>query len=256
MRNITLNPANKQEAKVALVTGGARRIGAVIVKTLHQAGYKVVIHCHSSLTQAHKLAAELNQERIDSAFVVAEELTQEEAAQNIVRTVNDWAGRLDVLVNNASVFMRSEQASFSNEQWQRMFDVNVKAPYLLSLASHFLLQKHEGCIINITDIHAEKPLKGYALYCQSKAALDMQTKALAREFAPEVRVNAVAPGAIAWPESGNTLSLEQQEQIINKTPLKRHGDPLCIAQALLALVENSFITGQILKVDGGRSVVT
>jgi pteridine reductase len=254
MRNLTLNPANKQEAKVALVTGGARRIGAQIVKHLHQAGYKVLIHCHTSLTQAHDLATELNHQRANSAQVVAEELSRAMAAENIIQVVNDWAGRLDLLVNNASIFIRSEERLFDNKDWQTLFDVNVKAPYLLSLAARSLLATQQGCIINLSDIHAKKPLKGYAAYCQTKAALDMQTKALAREFSPDIRVNAVAPGAIVWPESGNALSTEQQKQIINQTPLKRHGDPQYIAQAVLALAENDFITGQILKVDGGRSV--
>lgn len=251
-----MNPANKQEEKVALVTGGARRIGAAIVKKLHAAGYKVVIHCRFSLAEAHALASELNDKRIDSAFVLKRELTEKDAATEIINTVNDWAGRLDLLVNNASVFMRTELDSFNETDWTILFDTHVKAPFLLSLAARPLLKEHFGAIINLTDIHAERPLKDYSVYCQSKAALEMQTKALAREFAPEIRVNAIAPGSTLWPEHHNSLDVAKQQEILDKTLLKNHGDPACIGQAVLALAENPFITGQILKVDGGRSLKT
>ncbi len=250
-----MNPTNKQEVKVALVTGGARRIGAAAVKKLHAAGYKVVIHCHHSLQEAHSLAAGLNNQRPDSAFVLQRELSAACAAAEIMTAVQDWAGRLDLLVNNASVFIRTEFTAFSETDWNALFDIHVKAPFLMSLAARHLLAKHSGVIINVSDTHAEKPLKGYSAYCQSKAALEMQTKSLAREFAPEIRVNAVAPGAIVWPENSNTLTPETQEKIIAKTPLKKHGNPEYIAQAILALAENPYITGQILKVDGGRSLL-
>lgn len=250
----TLNKEDKQEAKVALVTGGARRIGAAIVTTLHAAGYRVIIHCHRSLNEAHAMAAELNNQRIDSAFVLQRELTEQGAAAEMMTTISEWAGRLDLLVNNASVFIRTDCNTFDETDWTSLFDTNVKAPFLLSLAAHPLLTKTSGCIINITDIHAERPLKGYSLYCQSKAALEMQTKSLAREFAPSIRVNAVAPGATIWPENDNTLTAPEQQKIIDKTPLKSHGNPECIAHAVLSLAENPFITGQTLKVDGGRSL--
>ncbi|MBL7481729.1 pteridine reductase [Legionella bononiensis] len=250
-----MNQNNKQEAKVALITGGARRVGAAIVKKLHGAGYKVVIHCRFSLNDAHALAVELNTKRVDSAFVLQRELTEEHAAFEMITTVSEWAGRLDLLVNSASVFIRNDSETFNEEDWQKLFDTNVKTPFLLSLAARPLLSKHFGAIINVTDIHAQKPLKGYSLYCQSKAALEMQTRSLAREFAPAIRVNAVAPGAIAWPEEANSLSVKEQQNIIDKTPLKCHGDPEFIAQAVLALAENPFITGQILNVDGGRSLM-
>ncbi|AWN72759.1 pteridine reductase [Legionella anisa] len=250
-----MNPTNKQEVKVALVTGGARRIGAAIVQKLHAAGYKVVIHCHHSLQEAHALAVDLNEQRPNSAFVLQRELSETSAAAEMMTAIQDWAGRLDLLVNNASVFIRTEFTAFAETDWDVLFDVHVKAPFLLSLAARPLLAKHSGAIINVSDTHAEKPLKGYSVYCQSKAALEMQTKSLAREFAPEIRVNAVAPGAIAWPENANTLTPEIQEKIIAKTPLKKHGDPEYVAQAILALAENPYITGQILKVDGGRNLL-
>ena len=249
-----MNLTNKQEAKVALVTGGARRIGASIVKILHQAGYKVVIHCRGSLNEAHALAKSLNNQRIDSAFVLQRELTEPDVPDEIMSTIENWSGRLDLLVNNASVFIRTEGTLFNSADWQNLFDINVKVPYLLSLAAYPLLKKESGAIINLTDIHAEKPLKGYSVYCQSKAALEMQTKSLAREFSPEIRVNAIAPGAVMWPEDANTLSTEEQQKIIAKTPLKKHGNPEYIAQAVLALAQNPFITGQTLSVDGGRSL--
>lgn len=250
-----MNQANKQEAKVALVTGGARRIGAAIVKTLHEAGYKVVIHCRGALDEAHALAVHLNHLRIDSAFVLSRELTETDAPLEMMTTIIDWAGRLDLLVNNASTFIRTEYHSFNPADWQALFDINVKAPFLLSLAAYPFLKTQQGAIINITDIHADKPLKGYAVYCQSKAALKMQTETLAREFAPEVRVNAVAPGATIWPEAANALKEAEKEKIIANTPLKTHGKPGYIAQAVLALAQNPFITGQTLKVDGGRSLM-
>ncbi|MDP3268602.1 MAG: pteridine reductase [Legionella sp.] len=251
-----MNQANKQEAKVALVTGGARRIGAAIVRHLHGAGYKVMIHCHFSLTQAHDLANEFNNQRPNSAFVIQRDLAEHEMAQEILTTVQEWSGRLDLLVNNASLFIRSDCSGFNDDDWKILFDINVKAPFLLSLAAQPLLKMRRGVIINLTDIHAEKPLKGYSVYCQTKAALEMQTKSLAREFSPEIRVNAVAPGAIAWPEDANSLTSAAQQKIIAKTPLKSHGNPEYIAQAVLALADNPFITGQIMKVDGGRSLNT
>jgi pteridine reductase len=250
-----LKRANKQAAKVALVTGAARRIGAVVVKTLHAAGYKVVIHCHHSLQTADAIAAELNAQRAASALVIPKDLTVFNAAEEMISVIQNWAGRLDLLVNNASVFIRSDLTTFAANDWDALFNTHVKAPFLLSLAARPLLSAQHGAIINVTDIHAEKPLKNYSVYCQSKAALEMQTKSLAYELAPEIRVNAIAPGAIIWPEDNNSLSLEIKEKIMAKIPLKKHGAPKYIADAVLALAENPYITGQILKVDGGRSVL-
>jgi len=250
-----LNLQNKQEAKVALITGGARRIGAAIVKTLHDAGYSVVIHCRFSLKEAHVLAEQLNQQRMNSAFVIQRELTEPQAAQEMIHTVKEWAGRLDLLVNNASVFLRTNCSAFNEADWSMLFETNVKVPFMLSLEARSLLSQHLGAIINITDIHGERPLLDYSLYCQTKAALEMQTKTLAREFSPSVRVNSVAPGATLWPEDANVLSELEQQKILDKTPLKNHGNPDFLARAVLALAENPYITGQTLKVDGGRSLM-
>lgn len=243
-----MNQPNKQDAPVALITGAARRIGAVIAQYLHEQGFRVAIHCRQSQAEAHALAANMNQQRVDSAIVLTADLCLRESASLLIGNALTWAGRLDLLVNNASLFSRNEA------DWDALFNLNVKAPFLLSHAAFPALLSARGSIVNITDTHADRPLKEYAIYCQSKAALSMQTKALAKEFAPGVRVNAVAPGAILWPEHGNLLSNDQQQNIINKTPLQRHGDPMFIAKAVFLMADNAFITGQSLKVDGGRSL--
>jgi pteridine reductase len=244
-----LNPQNKQvSSPVALITGAARRIGAAIAQHLHQAGFRTVIHCHQSHQEAIDLSDSLNHLRAHSAKILCADLLGSSAAHYLINETVAWGGRLDVLVNNASLFSRQ------SEHWDAMFNLNVKAPFLLSHAARVHLVDTRGVIINITDTHTNKPLKGYCVYCQTKAALSMQTRALACEFAPSVRVNAVAPGAILWPEEDNALSEESQQAIINKTPLKQHGHPIFIAQAVLSLIENTFITGQTLCVDGGRVI--
>jgi len=230
----------------ALITGGARRIGAAIATHLHQAGFRVVIHCHHSCHVAQALMDTLNQCRANSAVVLSADLSVGQSLAQLISDAVHWAGQLDVLVNNASIFSRQDA------DWDRLFAVNVKAPYELSLAAYPHLVKTQGSIINITDTHARIPLKGYAVYSQTKAALAMQTKALALELAPHVRVNAVAPGAIIWPEGENGLTAEQQQSILSKTLLRRHGHPLFIAKAVLAFIENPFMTGQTTTVDGGR----
>ena len=255
MDNTKLNLEKKQTLQhVALITGGAKRIGAIITQTLHAAGCKVVIHCYKSLTAANILAEKLNQLNPNSAIVVRHDLAQMDHTSIINTTIN-WAGALTMLVNNASQFMRTNLNNLKPTQHLTMYAINVLAPWQLSLLARPWLKQTRGCIINITDIHSDKPLMGYAEYCQSKAALTMQTKVLAREFAPEIRVNAIAPGAIMWPIRKNSISATIKDKIVQQIPLGRHGDPVHIAQAVLALSENSFITGQILRVDGGRSVV-
>jgi len=294
----------ESHAPVVLVTGAARRIGAAIALCLHQAGYRVVIHCHQSRAAADQLAAELNQKRPTSALVIQADLLQASEVDGVIEQVIDWSGSLHGLVNNASLFERTDlqnqtfiamsrglntptsrglntstsrglSAGSSNAQsplaptgkprefvagiavtrFQKLLQVNVLAPWQLSLNARPWLEKTQGCIVNMTDIHAEKPLKQYAEYCQSKAALWMQTKALAREFAPLIRVNAVAPGAIAWPEGDNALSETMKTKLLAETPLKRHGEPRFIAEAVLSLFNNEFMTGQVLRVDGGRSII-
>lgn len=243
---IVIPNANNVSKPVALITGAAKRIGAEIATALHHAGFRVVIHCHTSRQAAEILGAKFNQIQPDSALVYSADLCQPNSADALIDAVIDWGGRLDVLINNASLFSKYDK------DWLALFACNVRAPYCLSHAAYQHLASTQGCIINITDRHASQPLRGYAAYCQSKAALLMQTQALALEFAPLVRVNAIAPGAIVWPEGDNSLDLVTQDKIIAKALLKRHGDPKYIAQAVLYLVTNTFVTGENLKVDGGR----
>ncbi|MFY7698318.1 MAG: pteridine reductase [Legionella sp.] len=247
-----MNQENIQ-APVALITGAGRRIGAAIATHLHSAGYRVIIHCLHSIAAAEELASKLNQVRSRSAMTIQADLSDPHVSSLITDSIH-WAGRLDLLVNNASIFKRNEINIYNATDCLQTFNINVFAPLCLSQAAYPYLAETKGVIINITDIHAHKPLKQYSVYCQSKAALTMQTFSLAREFAPLVRVNAIAPGAIVWPEHSNSLTDEQQQQIIDQTPLRQHGDPCFIAQAVLTLATNQFITGEILRVDGGRSL--
>ena len=240
---------------MALVTGSARRIGAEILRTLHQAGFNVVIHCYHSIAEANALAEPLNNKRQNSALVKSYDLRLPDAGEILINAVLAWHGRLDLVINNASCFVHDDELEKKPCLQHELYALNVLAPWNISLKAAPLLAQHQGSIINITDIHADKPLKGYISYCQTKAALVTQTKGLARKLAPLIRVNAVAPGAIAWPEEGNTLSEDLKKEIINKTPLQCHGQPAYIAQAVMALVANPFITGQVITVDGGRSVV-
>ena len=252
---------NSQQEQVVLVTGAARRIGKTICQHLHEQGFSIAIHCNHSFDDATTLASTLNDKRANSARVFQCALNQpndstksKEHIQSLISDIIKWNPRLYGLVNNASVFIKDTTFDDALNSWQEQFDVNVKAPWLLSHTALSHLQQEQGCIINIGDIHGAKPLKGYDVYSMTKAALLMQTRALALTFAPNVRVNAISPGAIMWPEGNNELSLHQQEKIINKTPLQRHGSPDSIAQAVVSLMANSFITGQTLAVDGGRSL--
>jgi pteridine reductase len=239
---------------VALVTGAARRVGASIATILHTNGYDVIIHYHQSQQEALCLVHHLNTIRPHSALGLSADLGVEEEISNLCNQASAWKNKLSILVNNASLFIKDDALNQTSSTWVSLFQVNVRAPYLLSEHLKSWLSQAEGSIINITDIHADKPLREYGLYCQSKAALNCQTKALAKEFAPSVRVNAIAPGAIAWPEAENHLSAAIKKKIIAQTLLKAHGKPEYIAQAVLALAENPFITGQILSVDGGRNL--
>ena len=240
--------------KIALITGAARRIGKVIATRLHKEGFHIILHYHHSETEALNLQKKLHANRPDSVGLIRQDLLADKAAQTIIDYVVQQHGQLDVLVNNASIFYKSPLEIEKEPHANDLFICNVLAPYQLSLCARPLLRQSKGVIINITDIHGSKALKNYSLYCQSKAALIMQTKSLAKEFAPDIRVNAVAPGAIDWPEGENALSAQQKQNIVHKTPLQQHGDAEYIAQAVISLIENPFITGQNLAVDGGRSI--
>lgn len=234
--------------KTVLITGGARRIGATIATFLHEKGFRVIIHCNQSLDEALILKDKLNFKRKNSAFIISMNLDAESSAKELITESLNLVDRIDVLVNNASVF------SANDADIDAMLLLNVKVPYWLSTWAFSYLKETGGCIVNITDTHASSPLRGYSLYCQTKAALLMQTKSLAMEFGPNVRVNAVAPGITIWPEGKNKLDENQQEKIISKTILNRHGDPIFIAKAVYFMIENNFITGQEIKVDGGRNL--
>ncbi len=239
--------------QAALVTGGARRIGAAIVRRLHASGAKVVIHYHQSHEKAVALAKELNQQRADSAFLVAADLQQRDLSV-LMQQVLDCVDGLDIIVNNASLFYPT-RLEWNEKAAQTLMQVNAFAPYQLSLLAKPVLEKHRGTIINLVDIHAEKPLRDYSLYSQSKAALRQQTLSLAKEFAPEIRVNAVAPGTILWPEEKAALTAEQKGALLKNVPLQRLGTAEDIAQAVLYLVTATYVTGIILPVEGGRLLV-
>ncbi|HEX4045313.1 MAG TPA: pteridine reductase [Gammaproteobacteria bacterium] len=250
-----MHSAQALTAKVALVTGAARRVGAEIARVLHQAGMRVALHYHTSETAARLLCEQFNQQRPQSALAIAADLQAADSENKLIQQVIDQWQRLDVLVNNASQFYPTPLAEVTSATWEALLHSNVKAPFFLAQAAAPFLAAQQGSIINITDIHAERPLKAYSVYCISKAALLMATKALAKELAPNVRVNAVAPGAVCWPEGDNALSSTEQQKIIDRTLLARAGSPSDIAKAVLFFVRDAdYVTGQILSVDGGRSV--
>ena len=240
-------------SKVALITGGAKRIGAAIAKTLHAAGMDVVIHFRHSAAEAQSLADALNEIRPDSVVLFEGNLETSENCAAVAQQVIDAFGRMDALINNASAFFPTPIGEVTNDHWEALMGVNLKAPFFLSQACAKTLASTHGAIINLTDIYAERPLTHHPVYSASKAGLVALTRSLAQELGPEVRVNAVAPGAIIWPESGD--SEENQSEILRRTPLGRLGAPRDIADTVkFLLCDAPFITGQIINVDGGRSV--
>ena len=238
--------------KTVLITGAAKRLGAAIARDLHQRGMDIVIHYNRSTAQARSLADELNENRPGSADLVQADLNDTAAAADIIDAAVGFHDRLDVLINNASSFYPTPVADASPEQWDDLFNTNLKAPFFLAQRACTPLKETRGCIINIADIHGDRPLGGYALYSTAKAGLIMLTRALAREFGPDVRVNAVSPGAIIWPED---MRDETKGKILSRTVLKRCGDPGDIAATVNFLINDAgYITGQVLVVDGGRTL--
>ncbi|MCB5226820.1 pteridine reductase [Alishewanella sp. 16-MA] len=237
---------------VALVTGSALRLGKQMIIRLHQQGYRVLIHYRRSAAAAEQLAAQLNQLRANSAATLCANLTDDAAIAPLAQQAIACFGRLDLLVNNASSFYPTPLANAQLDDWQELFGSNVKAPYFLSKALSAELTKRQGCIINMVDIHADKPLAEHSIYCMAKAALQMMTKALARELAPAVRVNGIAPGAILWPSQ--PLDDADKDMVLQQVPLARLGEANDIANTLLFLAQAPYITGQIVAVDGGRSL--
>ena len=233
--------------KTALITGGARRIGAEITKTLHKNNFNVIIHCHKSIESAKELAEDLNKIRDNSASIVQFDLKDIDSISQHVEEVQS----LDVLVNNASIFYPTPIDSINTQAVLDLMKVNCFAPYFLSIALKDKLTQKEGQIINLVDIYSHKPIKDYSAYSMSKSALAMLTKSLALDLAPHVRVCGVAPGAILWPSKS---SEKEQVKILNKIPLKAKGDPKNITDSIIFLLNSTYITGEILTVDGGRSI--
>lgn len=239
--------------KVILITGAARRVGATIARRLHAGGADLALHYRSARAEAEALAAELNARRAGSVVLFAADLQQTEACGALPGLVVARFGRLDGLVNNASSFFATPVGSIDDAAWNDLVGSNFKAPLFLAQAAAPHLRATEGAIVNITDIHAERPLAGYALYCAAKGALLTLTRALAIELAPRVRVNAVAPGAILWPSDGQ-FPTPERNAIVAHTLLKREGAPDDIAVAVqFLLAQATYMTGQVLNVDGGRT---
>ncbi len=247
------NPETALAGKVALITGAARRVGAALARTLHAAGANVVLHYRSSAEEANALARELNGARPDSAVLARCDLLDVSQSAALVEKALGAFGRLDILVNNASSFYPTPLGEITEAHWNDLLGTNLKAPLFLAQAAAAALSRSQGLIVNIVDIHGMRPLRHYPVYCVAKAGLIMLTKSLAKELAPHVRVNAVAPGPVMWPEGGLDESL--RAKIIDRTLLKRPGSPEDVTRAVLFFATDApYVTGQILAVDGGRSV--
>lgn len=245
--------SERLDGKVVLITGAAHRIGATTARCLHAEGANIVLHYRSSRQSALELQEALNKQRPGSVVLVQADLLETGKLGTVVNEAHAAWGRLDVLINNASTFYPTPLGSVDNKQWDELLGANLRAPFFLAQAAAPHLRRQRGCIVNIVDIHADRPLKGYAVYSIAKAGLVMLTKSLACELGPEVRVNAVAPGAILWPEQG--LDEVSKQRIISRTFLKRQGDPQDIARAVRYLIRDAgYMSGQVLTVDGGRSL--
>lgn len=243
----------KLDGRVALITGAAHRIGAAIARQLHGIGMNLVLHYRHSRESAEALRAELEAKRAETVHLIQGDLLDSDTLPSLVEAAHGRWGQLDALVNNASSFYPTPVGQVTVEQWEDLLGTNLRAPFFLSQAAAHYLRGEGGVIVNIVDIHADRPLKNYPVYSMAKAGLVMLTKALACELGPEVRVNAVAPGAILWPE--NDMDDITKQRIISRTILKRRGNPDDIARAVLFLVRDAaYTSGHVLTVDGGRSL--
>ena len=246
---------NVMNNKTVLITGGAKRVGAAICRELHAHGANLMIHYNTSTADARALQAELNLQRANSVAIIQGDLLNIAIISNLVAETINQFGRLDVLINNASSYYSTEIGHISEENWHDLVGSNLKAPMFLAQAAAIELRKNHGCIVNITDMHIERPKKGYVVYSVAKAGLVTLTKSLAHELSPEVRVNAVAPGPVQWPENNPQFDEVYRQRVINQTLLKRVGEGADIAKAVKFLVADApFITGHVLAVDGGRSL--
>jgi pteridine reductase len=239
--------------QVILITGGARRVGAQIARTLHAAGARILVHYRSSSAAAKELGAELNATRPGSAALIAADLQQDDAPDQLIAAALGHFGRLDVLINNASTFYPTPMGKITRTAWDDLIGSNLRSPLFLAQAAAPSLAKQRGLIINVIDIHGLRPLKGYPVYSIAKAGLAMLTRSLARELGPDIRVNGIAPGPVLWAE--HDLDDAMKREIVAKTALKRVGSPEDIARTALFLIRDApYITGQIIAVDGGRSI--
>jgi pteridine reductase len=242
------------QGRIILITGGAKRVGAAICRRLHAAGARLMIHYRRSAGEARLLQAELNHVRADSVALIQADLLDLNKLPGIVDRTLQTFGRLDALVNNASSFFPTPIGEITPQAWDDLIGTNLRAPLFLAQAAAPALRKSQGAIVNIVDIHAERPLKNFVVYSVAKAGLVAVTRSLARELAPEVRVNAIAPGPILWPEDSSFDELSRQ-RVVSHTPLKREGDPDDIAKAVYYLIaEATYVTGDTISVDGGRHI--
>lgn len=240
-------------ASRALITGAARRIGACIARRLHQQGYDLILHYRQSSTDAEQLCDDLNRQRADSCICLQADLNDMQAVEQLAQAVRQQ-GSLKLLVNNASTFYPTPLQQAAQSDWDQLINSNLRGPFFLSSALAPLLEASEGSIVNLVDVHAEKGLGGYPIYSIAKAGVKMMTLSLARELAPAVRVNGVSPGAILWPEADAEMDDAARQAILDKVPLQRTGRPEDIAEAVAFLASAGYVTGQILAVDGGRSI--
>ena len=240
--------------KVILVTGGSKRIGADIARYFHKRGFKVIIHFNKSVKEAENLKRNLLSKRKGSCLTVQADFFDENSISEALQEILNSTDKLDVLINNASSFFSTPIETASREDWSNLLDTNASIPLFLTQAFKPLLDSTKGCIINISDSQVDSGISQYSLYTAAKAALESLTKSLSRELAPNIRVNAIAPGIILWPENDRT-SEEAKKEIISKTALGRMGSPEDIAAAAYFLYQSTYMTGQVLKVDGGRSSI-
>ena len=238
--------------KVVLITGASKRIGANIARYFHKMGFKVILHFNSSMEEAESLKNDLLSKRKDSCITVQADFSDEISVNKAIKEIVNSTEALDVLINNASGFFSTPIETATKEQWSSLLDTNATIPLFLVQAFKPMLESSNGCVINISDSEVSSGIPQYSLYCAAKAALESITKSLAKELAPKIRVNAIAPGIILWPEE-EVADKEIREQIINKTILGRIGHPEDIAAAAYLLYKSTYMTGQVLKVDGGRS---
>jgi pteridine reductase len=243
----------KDESPVALITGGARRIGRTIAQHLHQLGYKLALHYRSSAKEALALCDQFNQQREDSAISLHADFTDIASLMQLPQQVYHHFGRLNLLINNASGFYATPLEQASEAQWEDLFSSNAKSAYFLTQQAATFLRQTRGSIINITDVHAQMPMRDYSIYCCAKASLSMLTRCLAKELAPHIRVNSIAPGTMLWPEDEQHSDVKLQEKIVNRNLLKRMGSPQDIANAVEYItIYAHYMTGQTVHVDGGR----